>query len=202
MATLLFFHFASSSLFFSEVKAKVFDYFWKSTVSFPIFVYSVFWDSTSLTAKKVFWMILMKRLDAPAYWCPWACLKWEMCFWLPKTKKNLERLQMHTCQWTGAQMWFRHNWKKLVRPFLSLHCTDRYNCFRVRNEFSSAVCHVSDWKFLLLHFEGNVWNWIPKMNWPWMEWFRVFFVPECHFWLTSYLYRLKSAVIAHFPPFL
>ena len=145
------------------------------TVRFLCFVYSVFWDSTSYTAISVFWMILMERLDASTRWCPWACLKKEMCFWPAKTRKNLELFEMPTGHWTGAQMWFRHNWKKQVRNFLSLHYSYRYSCVRFQNEFSSAVFQVSVWNFLLLHFEGNVCNWIPKVNWPWMEWFRVFF---------------------------
>ena len=129
-------------------------------------------------------MILRERLDAPARRWPWACLNWEMCFWPAKTRKNIELLEMRTCHWTGAQMRFRHNSKKLVRPFLSHLCTDRYSCLCVRNEFSSAVFQVLDWKFLLLHFEGNVCNWIPKVNWPWMKWFRVFLLQNGLFdWL-------------------
>ena len=36
--------------------------------------------------------------------------------------------------------------------------------------FFSAVFHVLDWGFLL-HFDGNLCNWIPKVIWPRMDWF-------------------------------
>ena len=37
--------------------------------------------------------------------------------------------------------------------------------------FFSAFFHVLDWSFLLLHFDGNVCNWIPKVIWSRMDWF-------------------------------
>ena len=117
----------------------------------------------------------------------------EMCFWPAKTRKNLELFEMHTCQWPGAQMWFRHKWGKLVTAFLLLDCIGWYSCLRYWNEFFAAVFQVLDWSFLVLHFDGNVCNWIPKVIWPRMDWFWGFFVGKCLLSLTSYLYGLKSA---------
>ena len=98
----------------------------------------------------------------------------EMCFWPAKTRKNLELFEMHTCHWPGAQIWFRHKWGKLVTASRLLDCIDWYSCLRYWNEFFAAVFQVLDWSFLVLHFAGNVCNWIPKVIWPRMDWFWVF----------------------------
>ena len=34
-----------------------------------------------------------------------------------------------------------------------------------------AVFQVLDWSFFVLHFYGNVCNWIPKLIWPRTDWF-------------------------------
>ena len=99
----------------------------------------------------------------------------EMCFWPAKTRKNLELFEMHTCLWPGAQICLRHKWRKLVTASLLLPCIDGYSCLRYWNEFFSAVFQVLDWSFLVLHFDGNVCNWIPKVIWPRMDWFWGFF---------------------------
>ena len=94
-----------------------------------------------------------------------------MCFWPAKTTKKLELFEMHTCVLPGNQIWFRHKWRKLVTSSLLLHCIDGYSCLRYWNEFYSAVFQVLDWSFLVLHFDGNVCKWIPKVIWPRMDWF-------------------------------
>ena len=109
----------------------------------------------------------------------------EMCFWPAKTGKNLELFEMHTCPWSGAQLWFRHKWGKLVTASLLLDCIDWYSCLRYWNEFFAAVFQVLDWSFLVLHFDENVCNWIPKVIWPRMDWFWGFllwngFFPRLH----------------------
>ena len=90
---------------------------------------------------------------------------------LRRLEKNIELFEMHTCLWSGAQIWFRHNWRKLVTASLLLQCIHWYNCLRYWNEFFAVVYQVLDWSFFVLHFEGNVCNWIPKVIWPLMEWF-------------------------------
>ena len=72
--------------------------------------------------------------------------------------------------WPGAQIWFRHKWRNLATASLLLDCIDWYSCLRYWNEFFAAVFHVLDWSFLVLHFDGNVCNWIPKVMWPRKDW--------------------------------
>ena len=93
--------------------------------------------------------------------------------WDGKTWKNLELFEMHSCHWPGAGIWLRHE-RKLVTASLSLHCIDGYKSFRYWNEVFYAVFHVLDWSFLVLHFDGSVCIWIPKVIWPWLDWFRGF----------------------------
>ena len=91
---------------------------------------------------------------------------------------------MHLCHWAGAQIWFRHKWRKLVTASLLLNCIDGYSCLRYWCEFFSAVFQVLDWSFLVLHFYGNVCNWIPKVIWPRMDWFWGFLLENGFFrWL-------------------
>ena len=99
----------------------------------------------------------------------------ELCFWPAKTRKDLERFEMHPCHWPGAQIWFRHKRRKLVTSSLLLHCIGGYSCLRYWNEFFSAVFYVLVWSFLVLHFDGNVCNWIPKLIWLRLGYFWSFF---------------------------
>ena len=80
---------------------------------------------------------------------------------------------MHSCHWPGAGIWLRQE-RKLVTASLSLHFIDGYKCFRYWNEVFYAVFQVLDWSFLVLHFDGSVCIWIPKVIWPWMDWFWCF----------------------------
>ena len=105
----------------------------------------------------------------------------EMCLWPAKARKNLELFEMHTCHWPVAQIWFRHKWRKLVTASPLLHYIDGYSCLHYWNEFFSAVSHVLDWSFLVLHFDGNVCKWIPKVIWPRMDWFWVFLLENGFF---------------------
>ena len=108
----------------------------------------------------------------------------EMRFWHAKTRKNLELFEMHTCLWPGAQIWFRHKWKKLVTASLLLPCIDGYSCLRYWNEFFPAVFQVLDWSFLVLRFDENVCNWIPNVIWPRKDWFWGFLLESGFFrWL-------------------
>ena len=108
----------------------------------------------------------------------------EVCFWPAKTRKNLELFDMHMCLWPGAQIWFWHKWSKLVTTSLLRHCIDWYSCLRCWNEFFAAVFQVLDWSFLVLHFDGNVCNRIPKVIWPRRDWFWGFLLGNGFFrWL-------------------
>ena len=94
----------------------------------------------------------------------------EMCFWPAKTRKNLELFETHTCHWSGAKRWFRYNWRKLVTASFLFDCIDWCSCLRFWDEFFSAVFQVLDWSVLVLHFDGNVCDSIPKVIWPRMDW--------------------------------
>ena len=108
----------------------------------------------------------------------------EMCLRPAKTRENLELFEKHTSHWPGAQIWFRHKWRKMVTVSVLLHFIDWYGCLRYWNEFFSAVFQVLDWSFLLL-FDGNVCNWIPKVIWPQMDWFWGFLLENGFFrWPT------------------
>ena len=103
-------------------------------------------------------------------------------FWPAKTRRNHGFFEMHTCHWPGAQIRFRQKWRKLVTASLLLLFSDWYSCLPHLNEFVSAVFQVLDWSFLVLHFDGNVCNWIPKLIWPSMNWF-------CGFLLENGFFR-------------
>ena len=109
-----------------------------------------------------------------ACWCNFSLVALHvphMCFWPAKTRKKPELFEMHTCHWPGAQIWFTHKWRKLDTASLSLRRIDGYSCLRYWKKFFQAVFQVLVWSFLLLHFDGNVCNWIPKVIWPRMDWF-------------------------------
>ena len=78
---------------------------------------------------------------------------------------------MHTCLWPGAQILFRHKWRKLVTASLLLHCIDGYRCLRYWNEIFSSMFQVLGWNFLALQCHGNVCNWNPELTWCQMDWF-------------------------------
>ena len=52
---------------------------------------------------------------------------------------------------------------------------DRYSCLSYWNEFFSHVFQALDWIFLVLHLDGDIWSWIPKVIWPRMDWYWGFF---------------------------
>ena len=162
---------------------KLFDYFWKPNRLFSKFcvnclliVYFVYCNSCAL------------KYVNEASWCTFSLVALrvpELCFWPAKTRKNLEIFEMHTYLWPGAQIWFRHKRRKLVAASLLLHCIGGYSFLRYWNENISAVFHVLDWNFLVLHFDRNVCNWIPKVISPRMDWFWSFLLENgCFCWLN------------------
>ena len=116
--------------------------------------------------------MLIEPVNALARWHPWGCLKC-VCG-LRRLEKNLKLFRMNTCLWPGAQMWFRQRWRKLVTASVLFHFIDGYSCLRYWNEFFSGMFQVLDWSFLVLHSDGSVCNWIPKVIWQRMDWFWVF----------------------------
>ena len=170
---LLFNLFVSSSLFFLVVVVKLFDYCWKPYSLFSNFVLTVFWCSTSYTVLVVLWSMLMEPVNAPARWRPCACLK--SFFGLPRLEKTLNFLKyIHTFDLVlrcGSDI-KEGNWLQLLFYFILL--VGKLASVILRS-FFSPVFQVLDGCFLVLHFDGNVCKWIPKVIWPQMDWFWNFF---------------------------
>ena len=167
-----FYRFVSSSLFYLELVVKLFDYFWK-----PSSLFSKFCVNCLLMFYFVYCNnFALKDVNGSCYsTCSLVALSVpEMCFWPAETRWNLELFEIHTCHWPGAQIWSIHTRRKLATASLLRPCIDWYGCVRYWNEFFSAVFQILDWSFLVLHFDGNVCNWIPKVIWSRMNWFWVF----------------------------
>ena len=122
-----------------------------------------------------------------ACYCTWSlvalCVP-ERCFWPAKTRKNLELFEMHTWLWPGAQIGSdinEGNWLHVLFYFIVFM---GIVTAVIGIRFFSTLFHVLDWSFLVLHFDGNVCNWIPKVVWPRMDWFWVFLLENGFFhWL-------------------
>ena len=101
-----------------------------------------------------------------------------------ETTKNLELFEMHSCHWPGARIWLRHEKRKLdTASFYLIILMDIVSCL-IGLSFLLTVSQVSDRTFLVLHFDGNVYKWIPKVIWPWRNWFWVFLFQNGFFrWL-------------------
>ena len=121
----------------------------------------------------------------------------EMCFWPAKTSKNRELFEMHTCLWPGAQMWFRHKWRKLVTASLLLFCFGGYSYRRYWNEFLFSCVSCLRLKFSSIALWRKRLQLDPKSNLTTNGLILGFFVGKWLFSSTSCLYGLKSATIAH-----
>ena len=121
----------------------------------------------------------------------------EMCFWPAKTRKSLELFEMHTCHDLVLKYSSdinEGNWLQLLFYFIVLMGTV---ASVIGMSFFSAVFQVLDWNFLVLHFYGNVCNWILKVIWPRMDWFWGFllengFFPWLHICINWNLQELLS----------
>ena len=108
----------------------------------------------------------------------------EMCFWPAKTRKSLIFLR---CIYVidlvlkyGSDI-NEGNWLQLLFYFNVLI---GIVASVMGMSFFSAVFQVLDWSFLVLHFYGNVCNWIAKVIWPRMDWFWSFLLENGFFrWL-------------------
>ena len=120
----------------------------------------------------------------------------EMCFWPAKIRKNIEFFEVRTCHWPGAQIWFRHKWKKLVTASVLLYCVEDCNSLRYWNEFflscvssfRSEFSRIALWRKRLQLDSRSDLTTNGLIFW--------FFVRKWLPSLTSYLCGLKSARIA------
>ena len=154
--------FVASLLWVSlEVRVKLSDYFWKPNSRFSKFCvncllrfYFVYCNNCGLN-----------DIKGPC-WCDCSLVTLRVpviCLWPAKTRKTLELFDIHTIHWLGAQIWFGPIWKKLATAPLSFRCIDGYSCLRFRNDIFFGCFSDFDWTCLVLHFDGNVCNWIPKV---------------------------------------
>ena len=178
-----FYRFVSSSPTFLELVIKLFDYFGKPNSLFSKFCvncllifYFVYCNNCVLT--DINW--------ACWYTCSLVALRVpEKCFWPAKAGKALKFLRcIHVFDLVLKYVSDINegNWLQLLFYFIIL--TGRVTAV-IEIKFFSAVFHVLDWSFLLLHFDGNVCNWIPKVIWPRMDWFWGFLLEKSFFrWLN------------------
>ena len=150
---------------------KIFDYLWKPNSLFCNFI---------VNCLLMFYFVYCNNCVLNdvngACWCTCSlvalCVP-KMCLWPANTRKKLYFFEMHTCLWLvlkyGSDI-NEGNWLQLLFYFLVLMgiVTAKFGI-----GFLKAVFHVSDWSFLL-HFDGNLCNWIPKVIWPRKDWFWVF----------------------------
>ena len=112
--------------------------------------------------------MLMEPGNAPARWWSCACLK--CVSGLRRLEKTLNFLRcIHVIDLVlkyGSDI-NEGNWLQPLFYFILLMGSVG---FVVGVRFFSAVFQVLDWSFLVLHFYGNVCNWIPKVIWPRMDW--------------------------------
>ena len=149
----------SNSLMTSEIQI----------VCFPSFVLTVFWGSTSYTKKIVLWKMLMESVDALSCWWPCACLKYVSGLRrLEKTLNFLRCIHVVDLVLKYVSDIYEENRLQLLLYFLVFM---GIVTAVIGNRFFSAVFQVLDWSFLVLHFDGNVCNWIPKLIWSRMDWF-------------------------------
>ena len=146
---------------------KVFDYFWKPNSLFSKFCVNCLLIFYFVYCKSC----AVKDVNGACYCtCSLVALRVpEMCFWPANTRKSLNFLR---CVYVidlvlkyGSDINER-NWLKLLFYFIVLI---GIVASVIRMSFFSAVFQVLDWSFLVLHFDGNVCNWIPEVIWPHMD---------------------------------
>ena len=138
-------------------------------VCFPSFELTVVRCTTSYTVIFVLSKMLVESVNAPAH--RWPCAYLKCVSGLRRLEKFLNFLRcIHVFDLVlkyGSDI-NEGNWLQLLFYFLVLM---DIVASVIGMSFFSAVFQVLDWSFLVLHFDGNVCNWIPKVIWPRMDWF-------------------------------
>ena len=143
---------------------------------------TVFWGTTSYTVITVLWKMLMEPVNAPARWWPCACLR---CV---SGLRNLGKISNFLRYIHIFDLVLKYGWDINEGNWLQLlfYCIVLIGIVApvIGMSFISAVFHVLDWSFLVLHFDGNVCNWIPEVIWPRRDQFWGFLVKNGFFrWL-------------------
>ena len=191
---LYFLTFLSSSLLFLEVVVTVFDYFRK-----PNSLFSKFRVNCLLMYYFVYCnLCALKGAKGACYrTCSLVALRVPyMCFWPAKTGKNIDFFEMLTCLWPGAQIWFRHKWRKLVTDSLLLLCNNWYSCLRYLNEFFFSCVSGFRKKFSRIALWRKRLQLDSKSYLATNGFFWSFLVGLCPVSSTSCLHGLKSTWIA------
>ena len=171
---LYFLSFCVSSLLYLEVVVKLFDYFWKPKSMFSKFCvncllmyYFVYCINSALKD-------VSGAVNAYARWWPCTCLKCGSG--LRRLEKTLDFLRcIHIIDLVlkyGSEI-NEGNWLQLLFYFIVLI---GIVAFVIGMSFFSAVFPFLDGNFLVLHFDGNVCKWIPKVIWPGLK--LIFFSSE------------------------
>ena len=168
----------------------LFDYFWNSISPFSKFALSVFQDSPSHTVLFVFWMILMETVNAPAGWCPWACLK--SVSGLGKLEKTWFFRNAH-----NSLTWYSNIVQTLTKEtgygFSLLPFIDEYSCLDYWNEYFFFCVSVFTLKFSQIAFFRKCVQVDSGTDWIRNGLFLGFFLGRWLFSLALYLYGLKPA---------
>ena len=188
-----FWFFVSSSFFFLEVVEKslitsesqiVFPKFFVNCLLMYYFEYCIESALKDLCGAS-YCTCLLVALRVP-----------EMCFWPAKIRKNIEFFEVRTCHWPGAQIWFRHKWKKLVTASVLLYCVEDCNSLRYWNEFFLSCVSIIRSKFSRIALWRKRLQLDSRSDLTTNGLIFGFFVRKWLPSLTSYLYGLKSARIA------
>ena len=86
----------------------------------------------------------------------------ELCFLCAKTRENLNLfrwLQVLDMVLKGSSDINEGKGKTSHCP----HCVGKYSCISNWNELFSSVGQVLGGSFFVMHFDGNVYFWIPKL---------------------------------------
>ena len=171
---------------------------------FTSFVLYVFWCTTSYTVIIVLWKMLMEPVSALACWWPCGCLK---CISglrrLEKTLNFLRCINVFDPVLKCGSDINEGNWLQLPFYFVVLVGVV---ASVIGTSFFSAVFQVLVWSIIVLHFDGNVCNWIPELIWPRMHWFWCFLLENgflrwlhiCMDWNLQELLSLYSFLTASF----
>ena len=105
--------------------------------------------------------MLMEPVDAPARW--WLCASLKCVSGLRRLEKTLNFLRCIHVFDRELKCGSDINEGNCLRvPFYFIVLMGIVNAV-MGLRFFSAVFHVLDWSFLVLHFDGNVCNWIPEV---------------------------------------
>ena len=160
-----YYSFVSSSLFLLEVVVKLFDYFWQ-----PNSLFSKFCVNCILMFYFVYRKTCVLNDVNGACWCICSLVvlrKPHMCFW-PAIEENFKFqrcIHVFDLVLKIVSDLNEGNWWQLLFYFLELM---GIVTAVIGIRFLSAVFHVFDWRFLVLHFDWNVCNWFQK--WYDHEW--------------------------------